>query len=117
MAKKNKNNFGFKSQPEMFLHVWNTRPHICELTGVPLNFVEGGDEWFCCMAHLLRKGVFTYFKLNPDNVMLLHPDVHSKMDNWLPEYDREMYNRDKWETKVEEMKTKYNEYKLKNLLA
>ena len=34
----------FKTQSEMFLHIWSTRPHVSELTGKPLLHI-GHFKW------------------------------------------------------------------------
>jgi len=107
-------NFGFNTQMEMFKYIWNTQPHTCWLTGLALK--EFDVRMF---AHVLRKGTYTYFKLNPKNIRLLHPTIHNLVDNFKEEL-REQYSHvdfNKWFKLQEEMKIKYEEFKRKNLLA
>ena len=113
MPKKEKL-FPFKNQVEVFNYVWETQPHVCWLTGKIL-YQKRVDQF----AHVLRKGKYTYFKLNPDNIRLLDPKVHDMVDNWDKKY-REIYywiDFDKWFQLQEEMKIKYEVFKSKNLLA
>lgn len=106
--------FGFKNQVEMFEYKWENESHICWMTGKPL--VEKDIRMF---AHVLRKGKYTYFKLNPDNIRLLLPEVHDLVDNFQEHY-RETYwwvDFDKWFNLQEEIKMEYEVFKSKNLLA
>lgn len=111
--------FGFKTQIEMFMYVWETQPHICWLTDHPLRYKPGDDKWVNQMAHVLRKGQYTYFKLNPDNMRLLDPDIHDLVDNFKEEYWLKYphINFNKWFKLQEEMKEEYKMFKNKNLLA
>lgn len=114
-----KNFFPFSNQVEVFKHVWNTRKHECWLSTVPLNFEVGSQQWFCCMAHVLRKGTYTYWKLNPGNIILLHPLMHDLVDNWDEKY-REKYPHidfDKWFTLQSVFREEYDIFKQENLLA
>ena len=106
--------FGFKTQMEMFEYIWNTQPHVCWLTGRPL---EAFDVKMC--AHVLRKGTYTYFKLNPENIRLLHPTIHFLVDDFREELRDKLphINFDKWFKLQEDMKIKYEEFKSKNLLS
>jgi len=33
-----------------------------------------------CFAHILPKGKYTKFKLNPENILVVHPEVHHLID-------------------------------------
>lgn len=106
--------FGFKSQIEVFDNVWEAEPHICFLTKSPLR-----QKDIRMFAHVLRKGQYTYFKLNPGNIRLLQPYVHDAVDNYEEGYEEKYPEIDfqKWFDLQEEMKIKYKEFKDKNLLA
>jgi len=111
--------FGFKTQIEMFDCIWEKQPHVCWLTGRPLQYKKGDDKWVNQMAHVLRKGTYTYFKLNPNNIRLLLPEIHDLVDNFKEEY-REIYywvDFDKWFRLQDEMRIEYEVFKSKNLLA
>jgi|SRR6056297_1890308 len=112
--KKPKVDFGFNTQIEMFNFIWKNEPHVCFLTGKPIKKYD-----LRIMAHCLRKGRYTYWKLNPDNIRLLQPYVHHAVDNYedhFPEIFPEIDFK-KWFDLQEEMKIKYEEFKRKNLLA
>lgn len=76
--------FGFKTQREMFEYIWNTRPHICLFTGSNLDLVPK-DRWHWCFLHILRKGSYTFWKYNPDNIVLGLPEFHLAVDNFTEE--------------------------------
>ena len=98
--------FGFKTQIEMFDYIWETQPHVCWLTGRPLKYNKGDDKWVNQMGHVLRKGTYTYFKLNPDNIRLLDPAMHDLVDNFKEEYREQLphIDFDKWFRLQDEMK-------------
>ena len=106
--------FGFKTQIELFQHLWETQPHVCWLTGRPLKECE-----VSMFAHVLRKGKYTYFKLNPDNIRLLHPTIHDLVDNFKEEYRHQLPHIDfnAWFSLQEEMRDKYEQFKKENLLS
>ena len=116
---KDKKLFPFKDQIDVFKYVWETNPHVCWLTGVPINFAPLSSQWISSMAHVLRKGTYTYFKLNPDNIRILQPMVHDLVDNFRPQY-RKMYDWvdfDKWFRLQDDMRIEYEIFKRENLLA
>lgn len=80
----NPNNFGFSSQLEMMMFVVYAapRPIICPISGHNItNYFKGEPgEWVSCCAHIIPKGKYPLFKLNPANIMLVHPDVHRLLD-------------------------------------
>jgi hypothetical protein len=82
-----KQQWGFVNQKQMFNFVWETREHKCQITGVGLDSVpESKYVWM--FAHILAKGRYTYYRLNPQNILLVHPDVHVLVDN---------FTQDMWE--------------------
>lgn len=80
----NPNSFGFSSQLEMFMAViYNAqRPIICPISGQDItNYFKGEPgDWVSCCAHVIPKGKFPLFKLNPANIMLIHPSAHHLVD-------------------------------------
>ena len=72
--------FGFEGELEMFHQIWGERPHKCIFTGEDLNQFYYTDFWYNCFAHILPKGKFPLFKLNPENVRLVYPEFHSIVD-------------------------------------
>jgi len=59
----------FKNQKEMFNYIWETREHKSELSGLPL-LPKGHFQWHWQFLHVLPKGTYPKWKLNPDNVLL-----------------------------------------------
>ena len=85
----------FRNQKEMFNYIWETRPHISEVSGKPL-LPKGDFKWHWCFAHILPKGAYPKWKFNSDNIMLMLPDEHEKQNTF------QVFN-----DKYAEMKRKY----------
>lgn len=93
----------FKNQKEMFLWIWDNRPHVSELTGKPLLY-PGNSKWHWQFLHVLPKGAYPAFKLNQNNVLLGLPDEHEKQnefnifnekyENLQREYYRDVYGKE-----------------------
>lgn len=64
----------------MFLRIWEERPHFSEVSGKPL-LPMGAEMWHWQFAHILPKGAYPRYKLNPDNIILLTPDEHYAYDH------------------------------------
>ncbi len=71
----------FKNQKELFMHVWNSRPHVSELTGKPLLPINH-DLWHWQFAHILSKGSYRSYKLREENIMLMLPDEHRNQEKY-----------------------------------
>ena len=70
----------FKNQLEMFNYIWETREHISELSKKPL-FSKIHPRWHFQFAHVLNKGSYTKYRLNPDNIMLMTPEEHQDQES------------------------------------
>jgi len=109
--------FGFKNQKEMFDFIWSSREHICQISGSNLDLVpKSRRHW--CMAHIIPKSLYPYFKLKEDNILLLHPDVHGMVDNFtedLREKHKEV-NFILWFALQEQKKIEYKKFLEDNLL-
>lgn len=111
--------FGFKGEAEMFGSIWEDRRHVCEFTGENLDKFYGTNLWFSCFMHVLPKGQFPLWRLNPENVVLGHPDFHTVLHNGTMA-DRLKYpswNFNRWNKLVQEMKGEYLQFKKDNLLS
>lgn len=73
--------FGFKNQTELFNYIWDTRSHRSELTDKPL-LPKGHPKWHFQFLHVLPKGSYPYYKLNPDNILLGLPDEHVNQEQY-----------------------------------
>lgn len=118
--------FGFDDQLTMFEYLWEKARNakgrvICQYTGEDITDLENGsvERWICCFAHVLPKGRYIYFKLNPDNVKVVHPNFHKAVDQGTTEIRKKWtgWKFRQWDTEVAQMKEKYLEYKKQNLLA
>lgn len=109
--------FGFNNQKEMFDFVWSSRPHICQISGSNLDLVPESRKHWCC-AHLIPKGLYPYFKLNEQNILLIDPEVHQCVDNFTEDMREKHpnYDFDKWFNLVSEQKQKYRDFLMDNML-
>ena len=85
--------WGFETEKELFDSLKCVNPHSFILNLPLKNFL--GKEWYNCCHHVLPKGKFPLFRLNPANITLLtpeqHTDIHSKTkaqlgDSWASYY-------------------------------
>jgi len=70
-----------RNQKELFEFVWATREHVSEVSGKPL-LPRHDYRWHWQFAHILSKGSYPAFKLNPDNIMLMLPEEHEKQERY-----------------------------------
>lgn len=64
-------------EKELFEKIWKSRPHRCFVTGKKIAYPTAS-----VFAHVLSKAQnkFPDYKLNPDNIVLLLPEVHRLYD-------------------------------------
>lgn len=96
------NGVEFKNQLQMFNYIWDTRDHVSEISGKPL-LNRNNFKWHFQFAHVLSKGQYTKYKLNPNNIMLMLPEEHEKQetfpkfiekrDELKRKYYKEFYNK------------------------
>ncbi len=92
-----KHHFGFKSQVDLFDHIWRTRPMRCPISGKDLKpFEHDRHSRAICCAHVLPKGKYPLWKLNPDNILLIHPEVHTLIDSGTQD-ERDNHPFDHWD--------------------
>lgn len=70
----------FRTKTELFNYVWETRPHVSELTGAPL-LPKGNFQWVWQFLHVLG-GNYPHYKLNPDNILLGLPEEHQNQNQY-----------------------------------
>ena len=93
----------FKNQSELFNYLWETRPHFSELSGKPL-LPKGHFMWHWQMLHILPKGSYPKWKLEPKNIILALPDEHERQNEFAEfnkrfeenrrEYYKEFYGKE-----------------------
>lgn len=116
--------FGFENQLELFQYLWDNAKDEngivkCKYTGKVLNSYYNDRLWLNCFAHLLPKGKYIYFKLNPENVECVNPFFHAVIDQGTSDARSKHpdWNFELWDAKVNEMKIKYQKFKKENLLS
>lgn len=109
--------WGFRSQAEMFKHIWETREHKCLFTGSNLDLVPK-CQFHWMFLHVLRKGAYRYFKHNPDNIALGHPNFHLAADNFTEEERTKhpTWNFDLFFQMQDQKKTEYKKFLEDNML-
>jgi hypothetical protein len=63
---------------DFFHKIWAERPHVCEISGRKINERPDLDmgRWVSCFSHILPKGSFGRYRLNPENIVLMLPELH-----------------------------------------
>ena len=61
---------------ELFLELWDERPHVCQVSGDYLPEFSVG-----CMAHCLTKGAYGSMRLNKKNIIFMRYDLHHMYDH------------------------------------
>lgn len=74
------NDYGFSSQQDMFEYIWEISNKKCFVSGQCLKHIYKTNKHFNMFAHVLPKGKYPKWKLNPHNIVLLHPDIHYLYD-------------------------------------
>lgn len=80
-----------------FETIWNKRPHKCEVTGVSLGRIPNSMYFH----HILPKSKYPELEFIEENIIILHPDIHARVE--LDIYKYEEINK-----RREKLKTKYN---------
>lgn len=88
----------FKSLKELFNYVWETRPHVSEISGDPL-LPKGHSQWHFQMMHLLSKNTYPKFKFRSECIILGLPHEHDHQDSYpifveRREQARQLYNQE-----------------------
>ena len=116
--------FGYVNQTDLFFALWEKARRdgrgtvLCPFTGVDVSKYYRTPLFWSIFAHVLPKGRYPYFKLNPDNIRLVDVNFHKIIDQgtlvhrkWYPEW-----KWDDWDSLVLEMKDKYSTFKKENML-
>lgn len=80
---------------DMFRDIYIDRPHVSQLSGLPL-LPPGHYQFFWQFLHVLPKGSYPHYKLNPENILLGLPEEHAHQNQY------EVFNK-----KFEELKRQY----------
>jgi len=114
--------FGFSSQIAVFKHVYFKvrKPVKCLVSGRDITDCMNGPitQWIKYFAHILPKSLYTYWKFNPRNIIMLHPDVHQIFDQGTQE-DRDKHPDWDWaslDADVEFAKEEYQQFIIDNNL-
>lgn len=60
-----------KGELQVFIEIWNERPHISEVSGIALKAFN-----VCNFSHILTKGAYPGFRLKKENIVLKTFDEH-----------------------------------------
>jgi hypothetical protein len=116
--------FGFDNQTDLFNWLWEDAQNekgevFCKYTGEKLNRFYNTEMWFSCFSHVLPKGKYTYWKLNPKNIDVVFPEFHRIEDQGtsIDRANHPTWRFDLRNARVEEMRIQYALFKKQNLLA
>lgn len=109
--------FGFKSELELMFYLWRNYPRdkegrmFCEFTGMRIDMFENSNRFINCFSHILPKGLYPMYKLNPNNIRIVHPDFHYATEFFTEDERRRHpdWDFDKWWSLVSEMKELYKQ--------
>lgn len=59
----------------LFQAIWNTRPHICQVSGEPIKEFD-----IRCFMHVISKKAYPAYRLFDKNILLVTPEVHHEYD-------------------------------------
>jgi hypothetical protein len=92
----------FKNQKEMFEYIWDTSPHVSEISRKQL-LPKGHFQWHWQFLHVLPKGSYPKYKYESDNIILATVQEHEhqneydyfneKRDELRKRYYKEFYNK------------------------
>lgn len=71
----------FKNQKEMFEYIWDTSPHVSEISRKPL-LPQGHFQWHWQFLHVLPKGSYPHYKFKSDNIILATVSEHEHQDQY-----------------------------------
>ena len=71
----------FKTLTQLYNHIWETRPHISELSDRPL-LHKGHFKWRWQFLHILPHGSYPSYKYKEENIMLGLPEEHEKQETF-----------------------------------
>ena len=110
VSKKRSKELKSYSQIDMFREIWNEmpKPRVCPVSGMMLDHYEGKDNFHWLFAHVLPKGKYPKAKLDKENIVVVHPKVHTLFDQGAEEQRAKFdWNWDYLYKKREELKKKY----------
>jgi len=93
----------FKGQTEMFLWIQERLPNKSDLSDEPL-LSRNNWRWHHQFLHVLPKGSYPKWKLNPNNIILALPEEHERQETFIvftsyklrltQEYYKEFYSKE-----------------------
>ena len=82
---------------ELFKEIAQERPHVCFVTGTPVNvYNQDGRLNVSCFAHLVSKGSRTDLRLLKKNIVIVLPRVHHIYDKGNRQERAEMEQYEGW---------------------
>lgn len=67
-------------EKKVFDRIWEKRSHRSELSGRSVQQFENTDWYKNLFAHILSKLMYPKFRLKEQNIMIVHPDEHTLLD-------------------------------------
>jgi len=72
-----------RTEIDVFNEIWNERPRISELSGMPLQYDKSNMKmWVCQFLHVIPKGMSKKLRLEKRNIMLGTIYEHNHQDQY-----------------------------------
>jgi len=116
-----KRSWGYSSQVDMFDDLWAKATRYgkitptCPYTNEKLDHM--GLLWYNMFAHILSKQKYPMWRLNPNNIRIVHPEFHRIVDQGRLQ-ERSLHPEWKWtewDSLVEDKKKEYESFIKENL--
>jgi hypothetical protein len=77
----------------VFMEIWEERPHVCFITDKEIKAHEVNIN---CFAHVFPKGAYPELRLEKKNILLVTPEVHHDQHTMGEEGLKAKYEWDRW---------------------
>ena len=86
----------------LFVHIWNTRPHVCQVTGTLIRRFDVRG-----FSHLCPKSSYPEGRLDEENIWLVQPEIHEEWettDKSDPKFKAKLEHREKMKEKYQQQR-------------
>jgi hypothetical protein len=70
-----KKKFKKSGEMEIFKEIWEERPHVCQVTGLPIH-----EFSVMCMSHVMPKSIASELRLDKRNIWIVLPSIHMEWE-------------------------------------
>ena len=87
---------------QVFKNIWNSRPHICQVTDTLIRRFD-----VRCFSHCAPKSVYEEGRLDEENIWLVQPEIHEEWettDKSDPKFKLKLEHREKMKEKYQQQR-------------